>query len=294
VKKVLVLGGASFDSIIRLNELPGDKPNTIFAKKYFDAVGGTGSGKALNLNRLGFDVRLVAKIGNDQAGEKIKKLFQDENLNYYPVIDPVSTELHTNLIDDNGDRISIYTNPATFDIKFDNDVIREHLGWCDIVVLNINSYTRHWIDAIKESKKEVWVDIHDYDGVEEYHKDFIQASDLLFLSSDKMKDYMDFSLKQLKINKFVVVTHGKEGSTYIDMESVNHQPIMKNLPFVDSNGAGDSFFSGFMYGYFKYGSVHDAMKYGTILGGLTIQSEKLYHENLSIETLEQLKKTFNG
>ena len=64
-------------------------------------------------------------------------------------------------------------------------------------------------------------------------------------------------------------------------------PIISDYKFKDANGAGDSFFSGFLYAYLNGKSIIDCMKYATILGGLCISSYELAHEKLSAELVEQ-------
>ena len=63
--------------------------------------------------------------------------------------------------------------------------------------------------------------------------------------------------------------------------------IISDYKFKDANGAGDSFFSGFLYAYLNGKSIIDCMKYATILGGLCISSYELAHEKLSAELVEQ-------
>lgn len=64
----LIIGGVSWDSVIRVSELPGSQPQTVFAKAAWESVGSTGAGKALNLRRLGWATTLHAQLGDDDAG----------------------------------------------------------------------------------------------------------------------------------------------------------------------------------------------------------------------------------
>jgi acarbose 7IV-phosphotransferase len=56
---------------------------------------------------------------------------------------------------------------------------------------------------------------------------------------------------------------------------------------VDSNGAGDNYFSGFLYAWLQEKPLRDCMRYGTICGGLCITSSQLVAEELSGELLEE-------
>ena len=68
--KALVIGTTSWDTIIDIENFP-KKAGTYFASARRDVLGGTASGKAINLHRLGFNVTLLTKLANDDAGRKI-------------------------------------------------------------------------------------------------------------------------------------------------------------------------------------------------------------------------------
>jgi acarbose 7IV-phosphotransferase len=59
VKRVLVLGGVSYNTMIHVDRFPQPEPQTMFSRRVHDTVGSTGAGKALNLSKLGFDVRCM-------------------------------------------------------------------------------------------------------------------------------------------------------------------------------------------------------------------------------------------
>jgi sugar/nucleoside kinase (ribokinase family) len=289
MKRVLVLGGVSYNTMIYVDSFPQPEPQTVFSKRLHDTVGSTGSGKALNLCRLGFDVTLHGVIGDDRYGDLIKAYFDGEDLRFIYDINPVGTERHTNLMDVEGRRISIIQVQREPNASQpDQDKIEPLIGQSDYVALNITSPYSSLIPLIKSHGKEIWCDLHDYDGVNRYHDPFVQGADYLFLSSDLMPDYRAFMERMLKDGKkLVVCTHGKRGSTaltgdgrWVDMPAID-QPLL-----VDTNGAGDAFFAGFLYGYAQGYDVEVALRYATIAGGLCTSSEELAFPQLSVEFIE--------
>ena len=56
MSRVLVLGGASWDTVIDLERFPEPRPQTLFSRGGREVVGSTGAGKALNLAALGVTV----------------------------------------------------------------------------------------------------------------------------------------------------------------------------------------------------------------------------------------------
>ena len=259
---ILVLGGVTYDDLVYLDHFPERRPQTIFSKKQHATVGGTGAGKALNLNRLGHDVTLHALVGDDSPGQSVRHYFHNERLRFEAVRDSNGTERHINLMDGQGDRISIYVNPATFEPDIDLTRLENLIANCDVAVVNIINYCRHALPIAKTHNKPTWIDIHDYDGQSDYHQDFIEGADYLFMSSDQMPDYRPFMQQVIDVGKqLVVCTHGKDGATALSERGWATVPALP-AKVVDTNGAGDSFFSGFLHGYLQGKTVETCMHYG--------------------------------
>lgn len=289
MKKVFIAGGASFDSIIYLPEFPGKIPQTIHQCKFNETIGSTGSGKALNLCRLGFNVSLHAMIGNDIWGNKIQAALTQPNLQFTFDFDENGTERHTNLMNAHGERISIFTNTLTIEPKLDYNKFNPYIKEADYVIVNLADYSKKLLPLVKEQNKPIWTDLHDYDGKNPWHQPFVDYADYVFLSSDNLPDYKPFMIKMIEAGKkFVVVTHGKNGSTALtpSMEWIEI-PALTNFELVDSNGAGDAYFSGFLYAFDKGMSINDCMKYAALVGALCINSRQLANDNLSENYLKE-------
>ncbi|MDP4144463.1 MAG: carbohydrate kinase family protein [Bacillota bacterium] len=289
MRKILVLGGITFDTIIHLDKFPEPKPATIHSNRSHETIGSTGAAKALCFEKLGMDVTFHGIIGNDIYGEKIKNKLSNSRINFLYDIDPLGTERHVNLMNDEGGRISIYTNPGTFDPKVDYNEMESYIEHSDYVVLNIINYCRNYIPLIKKHNQEIWCDLHDYDGVNSYHQDFLEAADYIFMSSDCLEDYKTTMQDIIaKGKKLVVCTHGKNGvSALADDGAWYHLPIANSYERKDTNGAGDNFFSGFLFAHSLGYSILQCLKFGTITAGLCITSEELVYEGLNEEVLYQ-------
>ena len=295
--KINVLGCASVDSIMYMNNFPQPIPQTLIADRFYETVGSTGSGKALNLSKLGFDIDFHALIGDDYYGHKIIDfLNKQKNLKFLYDFDVKPTQRHCNIMDSNGQRISIFAQESSDTLVGRLDKVEEIIKNSDTVILNIEAYCKDYIPLIKKHKKEIWCDLHDYDGTNPYHKEFIENADYLFMSSDNCPKYKDVMLKFLEQNKRIIVcTHGKNGSTLltVDGEFLDFS-IIDRYEMIDTNGAGDSFMSGFMFGYLNGYSLIDSMKLATINGGLCVNSPELVNQRLTPELLlSEFEKYFH-
>jgi sugar/nucleoside kinase (ribokinase family) len=287
MQRVLVLGGVSYDTAIYLDVLPTPAPQTIFSRGTHETVGSTGAGKALNLNRLGLPVTLHALIGDDPPGQAIRAYFARERLAFVYDLDLRGTERHVNLMDQDGRRISIFIATGTFEPAIDRQRLTGLIAQSDVVALNIVNYCRSLIPVVQGEGRPIWCDIHDYDGINPYHQDFIDAADYLFMSADALPDYRSF-MQSLHVagKQLVVCTRGKDGAIALlgDGRWIE-TPALLSYPLVDTNGAGDAFFAGVLYSHVSGYPIEICLRLGAIVGGLCITSHELVAPTLSPATL---------
>lgn len=287
MQKLFIIGGTTFDHIVYLPELPQPIPQTIHQAAFHEGTGSTGSGKALNLHKLAVPLQLYSVLGNDSYGVSIQNDLSKAGVDAFYDYDPAGTERHINLMDAEGKRISMFVTQSSETIAYNKGPIQKAMDAADVLVLNIISYCRGLIPMVVSSGKPVWTDLHDYDGSNLYHRDFIDASQYIHLSSDNLPDYKTVMQQFIQDGKqLVVCTHGKEGATlltpageWIEQNALLHYPMM------DANGAGDAFFSGFLFGWIKNEPLQKCMQLGAVCAALCIGSKQLAAENLSAELL---------
>lgn len=289
-KNILVIGGTSVDTIIQIKKPMKPGPQTIRAKNCTTTVGGTGAGKSLNLARLDFNVTLHSIIGKDILGQSILSFLEHPDISLLIDKSDQPTEQHTNLMTPDGERISIYTHPPANLDNINWESIKPILKTADMVAINILDYARPALKLAKAAGKNLWIDIHDYDQGNAFHHEFIQAADVLFLSDINLPDYRNFMQQQIKAGKdFIICTHGAEGSTALDKNGVWYkQNSVSGYELIDSNGAGDAYFSGFTYAYYQDKDFQTCMHYGAITAALCINSPHLSSIEISPEKVEQI------
>jgi sugar/nucleoside kinase (ribokinase family) len=281
--RVLVLGGVSYNLMIYLDAFPAPAPQTVASRGFHETVGSTGAGKALNLGRLGFDVILHGLIGDDFHGGKIREYLAQEPLAFVYDLDPAGTQRHVNLMDARGRRISIFLSYGSPQPPVDQTRLAGLIAQTDYVALNIVNYCRFLIPLVLQAGKPIWCDIHDYDGQNPYHRDFIEAADYVFLSSDALPDYRTFMRRLMAAGKkLVVCTHGADGSTALTPDGRWFEtPALADYARRDTNGAGDAFFAGFLHGFAQGAPVERCLRLATIVAGLCVTSPELAAPDLS-------------
>ena len=294
MQQVFVIGGTTFDHIVRLEQLPAPVSTTIHEAPFHEGCGSTGAGKSLALTKLGVPNTLYSVIGDDAYGIQIASFLQESGVDFFYDIDPKGTERHINVMDAAGGRISMFITQSSENIQHNIAAIQQAIQKADIVVLNIISYCRRLIPLLKNDAKPIWTDLHDYDGQNSYHQDFIDAAQYIHLSSDNLEDYR--SVMQQLINQgkeLVICTHGKQGASLLTKQGEwIEQAAYPVDRIVDSNGAGDSFFAGFLCGWIQQLPLSTCMQYGAICGALAVQDKQLTNRNLSAALLQAKQKVW--
>jgi sugar/nucleoside kinase (ribokinase family) len=244
---VLVVGPASANEIIHLAALPAPVSGTHFAEQAWSTIGGTSAGKALNLAALGADVTLLTVLGADEVGTRVRESLGAAGVRVVARESRSGAcERHVNLMTDAGERVSIYTHlpePAQPWLPADAE---EHLDGADVVVTDLSDHARPWVGWGQEAGVPVWADLHDYDGASAFHADFVRA-DHLQLSSVRMPGWREWATRvAVEQGAGVVVTHGADGSSAVDAGGRWTDLPGGVVDVVDTNGAGDAFFAGFL------------------------------------------------
>ncbi|OZG71015.1 carbohydrate kinase family protein [Hahella sp. CCB-MM4] len=285
--RICIIGGTSVDTIVHLDQLPDGSPQTIWPRECYRAVGSTGSGKAYNMKALGMDVCLHTILGSDPEADIIQQQMADRKIRLLIDRSNEPTEQHVNLMGAAGERISIFTHPSVVPEHIDWQPVKEAMESSDLIVVNILEYAKPALALAMTTGKIIWTDLHDYDGLNDHHQPFIDAADIIFLSSDNFPGYREFMQQMITRGKqFVVCTHGGQGATLLnDKGEWIEQPVFKVDQVRDTNGAGDAFFSGFLFGYLKGYTLSDCMQLAAACGALCVTSKQLAGEDLNSEHL---------
>ncbi len=86
--RVVVVGSSNTDMVVRLPVLPSPG-QTVLGGDFYQAAGGKGANQAVAAARLGAEVRLVARVGDDDLGREAIRRFRAEGiLTDTVVVDP--------------------------------------------------------------------------------------------------------------------------------------------------------------------------------------------------------------
>ncbi len=224
---------------------------------------------------MGNDVKLTSIIGNDFSAQIILNTLKNIKVNSDNVLQKLEQTPSSVVLYDEEGRRQIYCDlkniqdtPYSFNASLIEDINF-------IVACNVN-FNRPLLHIAKENKKTIATDVHVISDIyDEYNSEFMQYSDILFLSDENIgNNYKEFILKIAKTygNKIIVLGRGANGAAmYLQKTNqIIEMPAVKIGKAVNTVGAGDALFSAFIHFYLKEGNPFNALHLAQIFAAYKI------------------------
>lgn len=278
---VAVLGAAAVDMIIQVKEFPSPD-GIVMADTHQSVPGGTGGNVAEGIARLGYPVRFLGVVGDDDNGRLLLQSFKNAGVQTdYIMVDPKgSTASCFIAVNNQGERMifslggsAIYVEPGDLDPTALENV--------DVLYI-ADAFPGVALAAIKKLKSDALV-VYCPGGLmlslgEEYYMPVLEAADVVIFNRVEASDITGRSDPEEALNALAgmgvptpVITLGKKGvvffadgkSTLVPSETV------KNV--VDTTGAGDAFSVGLVAGILEKISWKEAVQLGCQVAAYKIQ-----------------------
>ncbi|GAA4058280.1 adenosine kinase [Streptomyces shaanxiensis] len=268
---VLVLGGAGVDTIVYVPELPLPYADSYMIDSGIRTrAGQTGDFVALGLSALGMRTHHLDMLGDDPAGDLVRALHRDRGIALTAVPQPAGTKRAVNLVSPDGRRLSLYdTSRSHPDDRLPEPTVRALAEASRHVHVSITQPCAHALPVLRESGVGLSTDLHNWDGENPYHEAFAYTADVVFLSTTALSDPERTMRRIVERGRAeaVVATAGAEGAYLLTDGELTHIPaVTPPGPVVDSNGAGDAFAAGFLFGRLNGEAPHRCALYGAAAG----------------------------
>ncbi|MEV4017267.1 adenosine kinase [Nonomuraea angiospora] len=268
---VLVLGGAGVDTIVYVPELPLPFADSYMIRPGIETrAGQTGDFVALGLSALGLRTHHLDMIGDDSAGDLVRAFHRERNIAFTEVPLPSGTKRAVNLVGLDGRRLSLYDATRSHESdRLPSATVRALAAASRHAHVSITHPCAHALSDLHEVGVTVSTDLHDWDGEDPYHEPFAYGADIVFVSTTALADPERAMRQIMKHGRAaaVVATAGAEGSYLLTDGGLVHVPaVPPHKPVVDSNGAGDAFAAGFLFGWLAGEPVERCGLYGAVAG----------------------------
>lgn len=289
---VLVVGGAGVDTTVYVPELPLPYADTYAVPPVVDRIGNTGAGVALGCHALGLRVKFVDLIGDDPQGRLIRDHLAARGVDFAHAPSEAGTRRSVLLVGPDGRRLSLFDPRAVPGQRMPRDLYLPALRSARHVHVSIVDFARHVYADIPDGTT-VSTDLHDWDGENPHHEDFAYSSDVVFLSAVKLGGRHEEVMRAIAERgraSVVVCTAGAEGCHVLAGGKVRSfpaepLPVPNHGPVVDSNGAGDAFVSGFLYGRLAGRALEECVRLGAVAGAHACTSEGTHENPIGLDAL---------
>ncbi|MGQ9618348.1 MAG: D-glycero-beta-D-manno-heptose-7-phosphate kinase [Candidatus Aminicenantia bacterium] len=257
--RVFVIGDVMLDKYIigKVSRISPEAPVPVLEVKKEDVKGGGAGNVFLNLKVLGCDASLLSVVGNDLEGEELKRILGERGV--YLFKDPLRpTTVKTRVIAHNQQIVRMDREDTS---KISKDIVDLMTKTIDIENLDgilISDYkkgviTDEFMKIIKEKKNkgtEIFVDpkvenIELYKGVTLISPNHGEAERITGMKLKSDDDFLNGArkIKEKFLCKYVVITKGEEGMTFLDEENEGGHLPTKAKEVYDVTGAGDTVIS---------------------------------------------------
>ncbi|GAB3814355.1 carbohydrate kinase family protein [Kribbella italica] len=290
---VLVIGGVGIDTIVHVPTLPLPDRETIHVAPVESYVGHTGHGVVLGCHRLGLQPALADVIGDDAEGRRICSAYDELGLPLAIALHPSGTRRSVNLVSPDGSRLALYDGRHPTGMWVDPVLWRDWTGRARHVHVSIMDFARRALPDVLAAGCTVSTDLHDWDGENEYHRDFAQSADVVFVSTSALRDKAVDWIFASGRAQVVVAMAGADGSyLHVRGEDPIHLPAvdLPGRPVVDTNGAGDAYVAAFLTTWLDGRSYYEAATAGTIAGAWACGSPGTHTDLITAEQLMLLNR----
>jgi len=275
-------------------------------RDYHRYLGGSPANVAMNCKRLGLSSTLVSTVGNDGFGEYIFKRLEEigintsniktlenkstsvifvsksngtpdfmpyRNADYHISEDQITTEILSQTKIYHTTCFALSKNPAQTTIL--KKAEEAHKKGCKLSI-DINYAKELW-----ETKEQALQVI----------KNYCQFNPLIKISEDDMLRLFEKQLPHQEIFEFfhnlgaetVCLTLGSKGVKLSQKgKDIIQLPAIKIEKVMDTTGAGDAFWSGFLFAYIKEKSIEECLQIALKLAALKLQNVGRLPNNINI------------
>lgn len=301
--KILVVGSLVMDLIVSTKKFP-ELGETVIGTSFATAPGGKGANQAVQAARLGADVTMVGKLGNDSNGNELIKSLIDSGVNVSHITrtDNAPTavgNVQLQVNEKGTDNRIIVVLGANYemeaeDVAFLEDEIKNY----DMLILQQEIPAEINLIVAEYAKKAYVPVMLNPAPYREIAPELLKC--LTYISPNETEveqmtgiypdseENLKLCIKALRDTgvKNALITLGKRGCVYSKDDELIFSSSVDCGKVVDTTAAGDSFVAAFCFGIAKGADIDSTLKFANCTAGITVSR---FGAQPSLPTLQEVK-----
>lgn len=278
--KIAVIGSNNVDLISYIHRMP-EQGETVEAPDFRLGCGGKGANQAVAAARLGAEVLMLTRVGNDLFAENTIQNFRDNGIDdKYILRTDATSGVAPIFVDEKSDNSIIIVKGANALLsREDLENAREDIAKCQLIVLQLE-ISLETVYAAVELGEELGIPVllnpapatpelslQRVKGVDFIVPNETELSLLSGMPVETLEDISNAAHVLLNVGiKNVIVTLGARGVLWITEDG--EQLIEANkVAAKDTTGAGDAFIGCFSYSWTKTGDIGESLRVANIYAG---------------------------
>jgi ribokinase len=278
MSRILVSGLINIETTLRVDGFPIHYNPTRYLFHGVNAtVSGVGYNIATALTKLGDEVRFLSIIGRDAAEVQVRTELTSEGISDEFVFSSMEQTPRSVILYEETGRRQIHVDLKDIqEQSYPLDIFDRAMVECDLLCLcNIN-YSRPMLKHAKQAGKLIATDVHTIGDLhDDYNRDFMQTTDILFMSDEALPVPPKEWARQVNHayeTEILVIGLGDKGAllSVRNDNILERVPAVQTRPVVNTIGAGDALFSAFIHSY-----AHSRDPYESIRKAVLFASYKI-------------------
>ncbi len=270
---IAVIGSNMVDLISYITRMPNEG-ETLEAPDFKMGPGGKGANQAIAASRLGSEVLMLTRVGNDLFADNTIENFRKNGIDTkYVLKTEASSGVAPIFVDpDSHNSIIIVKGANNFLTPNDIQVASEDIKKCQLIVLQLEIPTETVYTAIQFGKdNNIPVLLNPAPAQPDLVLDKVKSCEFIVpnetelslltgMPVDSEEDIKNAAaaLRDAGV-KNVIVTMGKRGVLWLSQDGKEQQFLPVSVNAKDTTGAGDAFIGCFSSIYVKYGDIERAI-----------------------------------
>lgn len=279
-----VVGSINMDLVTRVDRFP-HAGETRIASGFGTYPGGKGANQAVALARLGADVGMIGKVGDDVYGTTYRETFDNEGVNHSRVqtVAGTSTGVAVIEVNESGEnRIAIARGANAEVDRTYIDAVIDNIAAADFVLFQLEiplETIRYALTLLRDRPCTTILDPAPAPNDDGFLRDIIADVDVLTPNEHEIEaltgiTVTDASSAEAAAHKLmrhgvgrVIVKMGGAGACVVDQAGTRMIEGF-SVDVADTTAAGDAFNAGFAYALGTGRSVDEAVRFGNAVGAV--------------------------